>query len=165
MWWRRVRYVLALVALCALATCPAAHRACVAKRHAREAEKLLDALGDRVETIVAETGKVPPLAAGPSPSPSCCDRGGTCEPDDTTWSAPGWRALGFSIDGDYRYTYQYIPDPSGASAIARATGDLDCDGTKTTLELRMVVVGKAGDPFGRMRPAIERGWTHESSSE
>ncbi len=153
--WRRVRYVLLLVALSALATCPAAYRSCTAKRHAREAEALLDTIADRVAATVVATGKVPPLPAGPTPLPSCCDRGGTCEPDDTTWTAPGWRALGFTIDGDYRYTYQYVPDPSGTSAIVRATADLECDGTPSQFELRLVVAGAS----------LERTWTKKDASE
>jgi hypothetical protein len=28
---------------------------------------------------------LPPTPAGPTPLPSCCDRGGTCEPDDATF--------------------------------------------------------------------------------
>lgn len=153
--WRRLRYALALVALCAIATCPAAYRACVAKQTAREADRLLDAIADRVAATVAATGRVPPLAAGPTPQPSCCDRGGTCDPSDDTWSAPGWRALGFSIDGSYRYTYQYLPDPGGASALVRAVGDLDCDGTSSSYELRLVVAGKT----------VERSWTRKDPYE
>src|SRR5260370_11708311 len=103
MLWRRLRYVLALVALCAIATCPAAYRSWTARRHAREADRLLDDLADRVAAVVAATGKVPALAAGPTPQPGCCDRGGTCEPADE-WTAPGWRALRFSIDDRYRYS-------------------------------------------------------------
>ena len=139
--WRRVRYVLLLVALCALATCPSAYRSCTNKRRAGEAQELLDVIGDRVAAIATATGKVPPVPAGPTPMPSCCERGGTCEPDDSTWSAPGWRALGFTIDGDYRFTYQYIPDPSGTSAIVRASGDVACDGTPSVYELRLDVAG------------------------
>ncbi len=149
MWWKRVRYVLALAALCAIATCPAAKRACVAERRAEEADDLLDYLGDRVAETVQLTGKVPPLAAGPSPQTSCCDQGGSCNPDATTWATPAWRALRFSIDNSYRYTYSYAPDPDGRSAILRATGDLDCDGTPAHVELRITVNGSQ----------VERTWT------
>ncbi len=150
MWPRRVRYVLLLAGLCAIATCPTAKRACTANQQARESKGLLDYLGDRIEATVATTGKVPPLPAGPTPQPGCCEQGGACSPDPAQWDAPGWRALGFSVDGDYRYTYQYIPDASGAGATLRATADLACDGTGyvDTLELR--VDGKA----------VTRTWTH-----
>jgi len=142
MWARRVRYVLLLAALCAIATCPTAKRACTANQQAREATTLLDYLGDRVEAAVAETGKVPPLPAGPTPTPGCCEQGGACSPDAATWDAPGWRALQFSIDGEFRYTYQYIPDPNGLGATIRATADLACDGTAYLDTLELHVDGK-----------------------
>jgi hypothetical protein len=152
MWWRRVRYVLVLTALCAVATCPAAKRACTADVRAREAETLLDYLADRVAEGVAATGKVPPVAAGPTPVPGCCEQGGTCAADAISWDAPGWRALRFSIDGDFRFSYQYEPDSSGASAILRATGDLGCDGTTRIDELHVSV-----DSDGK---SVTRTWSH-----
>ena len=129
MWWRRLRYLLMLAALCAIATCPAAKRACTAKNAlARRPRISLSYLADKVAAAYASTGKVPPTPAGPTPVPSCCEQGGTCKPDPTTWDAAGWRELGFSIDGNYRYTYSYVPDPSGTvgdvcapSAISTAT--------------------------------------------
>ena len=145
MWARRARYVLGLLGLCAIATCPTAKRTCVAHRHAEEAREILGYLGDRVAQAVAATGKVPPAPAGPTPSPGCCDRGGTCSPDPSLWDAPGWRALQFTIDGDFRYSYEYIPDPSGDAATVRATGDLDCDGVSSRYELRLTVHGSTVD--------------------
>ncbi|HUJ57270.1 MAG TPA: hypothetical protein VLX92_02210 [Kofleriaceae bacterium] len=151
MWWRRARYVLALVGLCALATVPIAKRGCTAKARAREADQLLDYLGDRVADAVTATGKVPPAPAGPTPAQGCCDQGGACAPDAATWDTPGWRALGFSIDGDYRYTYQYLPDPDGAGATVRATADLDCTGATSTVELHLAVKDRA----------VQRTWTRK----
>jgi hypothetical protein len=143
MWWRRVRWFLTLIALCAIATCPSAKRSCTARNRAREADDLLSVIGDRVASVVATTGKVPLTPAGPSPQTSCCDQGGTCSPDASTWSAQGWRELQFSIDGPYRYTYQYIPDSSGQSAVVRAIGDLDCNQTTALYELRLTVQGSS----------------------
>ena len=113
--WRRVRYVLALLALCAIATCPAAKRACNAKIRAREAEQLLGVIADKVEQHVAVTGRVPGTAAPLTPQLACCEQGGQCQPDPATWAAPGWKELEFSIDDPYRYAYEYAPDPSGQS--------------------------------------------------
>jgi hypothetical protein len=155
MWWRRLRYVLLLVALCAVATCPAAQRACTAKARAQEAEQLLGFLADRVEAAIAATGRVPPIPAGPTPQPSCCDRGGTCAPDPDAWSAPGWRALAFSIDGEHRYAYAYVPDPGGRAALLRATGDLDCDGEPALYELEIRL--EPGGP--------QRRWTRKAPYE
>ena len=155
MWWRRLRYVLLLVALCAIATCPTAKRSCTAKTRAAEADELLEYLADRVAAHVAATGRVPATAAGPTPQPGCCEQGGTCSPDATVWAQPGWRQLGFSIDGAYRYTYQYIPDPSGLSATLRAAGSLDCEGTTSSVEIKLTVVG------GK----VSRVWSHKASPE
>lgn len=141
MWGRRLRYILTLLALCAIATCPAAKRSCTAKNRSREAENLLNVLAERVATSVATTGKVPPTPAGPTPQPSCCEQGGTCKADPSVWSAQGWRELQFSVDGDHRYTYQYVPDASGLGALLRATGDLDCDDEPSIYELKLTVKG------------------------
>jgi hypothetical protein len=141
MWGRRLRYILTLLALCAIATCPAAKRSCTEKNRSREAENLLNVLAERVATAVATTGKVPPTPAGPSPQTSCCEQGGTCKPDPSVWTAQGWRELLFSVDGEHRYTYQYVPDASGQSALLRATGDLDCDDSPAVYELKLTVKG------------------------
>lgn len=153
MWWRRLRYVLLLIALCAIATCPAAKRSCTAKTRAAEADELLGYLADRVAAEIATTGRVPPTAAGPTPTPGCCEQGGVCSPDPAVWATPGWRELGFSIDGAYRYTYQYTPDPSGLSATLRAVGDVACDGKASGVELKLTVVGgKVSRAWSRKPP-------------
>ena len=141
MWGRRLRYTLTLIALCSIATCPSAKRSCTAKNRSREAESLLNVLADRVATVVATTGKVPAAPAGPTPQPSCCEQGGTCKADPAAWTAQGWRDLQFSVDGEHRYVYQYVPDASGQSAILRATGDLDCDEAASLYELKLTVKG------------------------
>ncbi|MGH2899517.1 MAG: hypothetical protein ACRDMZ_12635, partial [Solirubrobacteraceae bacterium] len=107
--------MLLLVALCAIATCPAARRACLARTRAAEADQLLGYLADRVAAQVAATGRVPSTPAGPTPKGCCGANGGggagepggaggasgdgVCGPDAALWAEPGWRALGFSIDG------------------------------------------------------------------
>lgn len=151
--WKRLRYVLGLAALCAVATCPAARRSCIARNRAREADDLLDWLGDKVAMRVALTGRVPPTAAPLTPAPSCCEQGGTCEPDATTWAAPGWRELDFTIDGPYRFSYEYVPDSSGQSAVLRAVGQVDCDAPALTVELSLTVHGTL----------VERTWSHATA--
>jgi hypothetical protein len=142
MWWRRLRYVLLLIALCAVATCPAARRACTTKQRDAEADALVGYLAGRVAAHVAAHGRVPATAAGPTPARGCCEDGGVCRPDAATWAAAGWRELAFSIDGAHRYVYQYVPDPGGLSAMLRAVGDVDCDGSASTLEVKLTVVGR-----------------------
>jgi hypothetical protein len=154
MWWRRLRYVLLLIALCAIATCPAARRSCTAKLRAAEADDLLGYLADRVAAHVAATGRVPPTAAGPTPPTGCCEGGGTCLVDPALWTAPGWRELAFSIDDEHRFSYQYTPEPSGLAATLRATGDVACDGTVRVVELQLTVAG------GQVR----RAWSHRTAA-
>jgi hypothetical protein len=151
MWWRRLRYLLLLAALCAIATCPAAQRACTARTRAAEADELLGYLADRVADRVATTGRVPPTAAGLTPAIGCCEQGGTCAPDPATWAAAGWRELTFSIDDPHRFAYQYTPDPSGLAAVVRAVGDVACDGAPRVVELRLTVTG------GKVARAWSRG--------
>ncbi len=139
MWWRRVRYLLLLTALCAIATCPSAKRACTANTQAQEAEDMLAYLADQAALAHAAHGKLPAAPAGPTPALPCCDQGGACAPDPAQWSAPAWRALAFSIDDEHRYTYQYVPDASGTSAVLRATGDLDCDGQQAVFEVKLEI--------------------------
>ena len=47
------------------------------------------ASAETVAQTVAATGKDPLTPAGPSPVPSCCDEGGTCKTDATTWAPAG----------------------------------------------------------------------------
>ncbi|MBS1121468.1 MAG: hypothetical protein H6Q90_3696 [Deltaproteobacteria bacterium] len=155
MWWRRLRYMLLLAALCAVATCPAAKRSCTARNRSQEAEDLLGYLAERVEASIVATGRVPAVPAGPTPLPSCCEQGGTCSPDATLWATPGWQALGFSIDDDFRYTYSYVPDPSGRSAVVRAVGDLDCYGESSLYEVEVRIA-----PDG-----VQRTWTRKNPYE
>ena len=139
MWWRRVRYLLLLTALCAIATCPSAKRACTANTQAQEAEDMLGYLADQAALAHAANGKLPATPAGPTPALPCCDQGGACAPDPALWSDPAWRALAFSIDDEHRYAYQYVPDATGTSAVLRATGDLDCDGQPALFEVKLEI--------------------------
>jgi len=153
MWWRRLRYVLLLIALSAVATCPAAKRACTAQHRAAEADELLGYLADRIAAHVAITGRVPATAAGPTPAVACCDHGGACSPEPTQWETPGWQGLGFTIDGDHRFAYQYTPEAGGLGATLRAVGDVDCGGTPREVELKLNVTG------GK----VSRAWTHKAA--
>jgi hypothetical protein len=140
MWWRRIRYVLVLVALCSIATCPSAHRSCRATVRAREAEALLEVLTAELTRLAATTG-LPTTAAGPTPAvASCCEQGGQCAPNPALWQGEPWRALRFSLDAPARYAVQYAPTRNGA--VVRVLGDLDCDGVLASYELRASVLGR-----------------------
>jgi hypothetical protein len=140
--WRKVRYLLLLLALCAMATCPAARRAWLRRERAKEAPLLLDSLADRVQAVWKERGRFPQEPAGPTPPlGSCCDQGGACDVDAAQWQRPGWAVFGWSIDDPHRYSYQYEPVAGGKAVILRAIGDLDCDGKTGTYELRLEPAG------------------------
>ncbi|HLL24374.1 MAG TPA: hypothetical protein VK427_19720 [Kofleriaceae bacterium] len=155
MWWRRLRYVLLLIALCAIATCPSAKRSCQAKNRADEADELLGYLAARVSAYVAAHGHVPPTPAGPTPLPDCCEQGGVCAEDVSRWQTPGWQALQFTIDGEHRFTYSYVPDASGRAAVLRAIGDLDCDDVTSLYEVEIKI-----DATG-----LRRKWTRKNPYE
>ncbi len=139
--WRRIRYVLVLIALCSIATCPAAHRSCRAKLRAREAPLLADTLAAELSRLVAAGAPLPTVSAGPTPPPgTCCDQGGQCEPDAARWTAEPWHALRFSMDKPHRYSVEYSPLPGGA--LVRVSGDVDCDGVIGSVSLRATVRGK-----------------------
>lgn len=139
--WRRIRYLLVLLALCAIATCPSAHRSCRAKARAREAEVIERALLDELRRKAAAQEPLPTAAAEPTPPLSaCCEQGGRCEVAPQTWAQEPWRSLRFSLDRPHRYSVAYAPAPQGA--VLRITGDVDCDGVLSSTVLRVKVVGK-----------------------
>jgi hypothetical protein len=136
--WPKVRYLLLLLALCAMATCPAARRHWLTRERAREAPLLLGVLGDRVEAVWKERGRFPQEPAGPTPPlGACCSQGGECAVDLDAWRSPGWAAFAFTIDDPHRYSYQYQLVDGGKAVVIRAIGDLDCNGTAGTYEVRL----------------------------
>jgi|GEM_PF-1320049 len=138
--WRRLRWLFALAALCTLATCPSAIRRCTVAQTAGEAPALLGYQVAQVRAYVTEHGQLPALVVGPTPPVgTCCASGVTCAPDATRWSDPAWRALGFSIDGRHRFSYQLARD--GAALVLRAIGDQDCDGVVATYQVTLTLDG------------------------
>ena len=56
-----------------------------------------------------------------------------------TWDTAGWAPLHFALTEPHYYAYTFsAPSSTGTSAVytALANGDLDCDGTQSTFELR-----------------------------
>lgn len=79
----------------------------------------------------------PPSTELTPPTPACVGGQPVAHmPDPTLWAAPGWQALGFSIEEPFYYQYQYLAEGEGPSArfTVRAIGDLDCDGVLSTFE-------------------------------
>lgn len=104
------------------------------KSKSTEAAQGVKKLYDGARMYHMEYGKFPE-SAGPTPREgSCCmSAGGKCMPDSTTWEHPTWTALRFAMDDPYQYSYTF--ESSATAFTARATGDLDCDGTYSTFEM------------------------------
>lgn len=56
----------------------------------------------------------------------------------STWDTNGWGPLHFALTEPHYYSYEFVSTGTGTSSVytARAHGDLDCDGTQSTFELR-----------------------------
>lgn len=137
MWWRRLRWLLTLIGLTALATMPIGWRACANDQRLSEARQLLAYLADQAKRGAVD-GQLPRAPVGPTPPiGTCCRQGGQCAVDQTQWRTPGWMALHFTIDDPHRFSYEYQPSPDGG-AVFRAVGDVACDGRLSILELHYV---------------------------
>ncbi len=77
-----------------------------------------------------------PASIGLTPARSCCEQGGKCMPDQTTWNNESWAALNFSVDDPYYFQYEFTSSGTEKNAkfTARAIGDIDCSGRKSVFE-------------------------------
>jgi len=104
----------------------------------------LDKLGKRAKEVYVETEAFPAQAAPLTPEIECCKQnaGGKrkCAAAAPDWDKPAWRALDFALERDAFFRYSYTPSADGKSFVATAVGDLDCDTTAITYELRGEVV-------------------------
>jgi type II secretory pathway pseudopilin PulG len=75
-----------------------------------------------------------PISVGVTPAVVPAARHVTDAPG--TWRQPTWEALSFAIDDPHYFSYQYDSEGSGATAsfTARALGDLDGNGVRSTFE-------------------------------
>lgn len=77
----------------------------------------------------------PAATAAPVPAASCCaSANGLCETKRTDWKG-AWAKLGFYAEGPSPFQLSYESSKKG-EMVARAIGDLDCDGTEVVWELR-----------------------------
>ncbi len=78
----------------------------------------------------------PPDAAPMTPPEGACckTQDKKCAPTPTDWQHPSWQALSFEIADPHYYSYALEPTADGF--VAKAVGDLDCDGTFARYELR-----------------------------
>jgi type IV pilus assembly protein PilA len=104
-----------------------------------------------MERVAADGGvsacQLPP-AAGPVPAAgTCCgafggadsDGDDRCDGDEAEWDA-AFGSLKVPYPGSHYFTYELLPDPRSTepAMILRATGDLDCDGVRSTFERYLV---------------------------
>ncbi len=89
---------------------------------------------DHVTNLGEALPKQFPVSAATTPARTACVGGSSTKtiPAPGMWDAPTWRALNFSVDDPFYYRYEFVSD--GKSFTARATGDLNCDGTLSTFE-------------------------------
>jgi hypothetical protein len=98
------------------------------KKKAKKSEAVLQLhmIEKRMKVLHAEQAQFPTLSV-PVPTQSCCGSGHPqhkCESIPAEWDA--WRELDFYIDEPRYYQYGITSTPTGF--VARAVGDLDCDG-------------------------------------
>jgi hypothetical protein len=82
----------------------------------------------------------PPELAYPDSVPLTPERvpqGGRVLDPPGTWSHSTWRRLGFSWDVEHSYSFEFEShnSPKGAVFVARAFGDLDGDGVRSTFSV------------------------------
>jgi type II secretory pathway pseudopilin PulG len=102
-----------------------------------EAALQLNKISKSAKRAYIETGKYPEGSAPLTPPQPCCGQPNNhCAAVPQLYGAdPVWRALEFQIDQPTLFQYSYSASPDGQSFIAKAVGDLDCDGTFITYEL------------------------------
>jgi len=84
-----------------------------------------------------------PDAVTLTPDSGCCAAGGSnakCSPADGDWAQASWEALDFRMVDPHYYAYAYEGGGTTSNFTAKATGDLDCDGTTSLFTLYAEVV-------------------------
>lgn len=124
------------------------------KSKGSESELMLTKLEREADRYAIEHGEFPRAAAPLTPATPCCDG----DPkrrcfDAQSWQSPAWQELDFSIDRPHRFQYSYESD--GKTFTGRAVGDLDCDGSTITYEIRGVISDSGRAAFSKHGPIGE----------
>jgi type II secretory pathway pseudopilin PulG len=108
-----------------------------------EAALQLNKLGKNAKRVYAETSRYPAGSAPLTPAQPCCGQPTNhCAAVPALYAAnPAWQALDFQIDEPTLFQYSYRASADGQSFVAKAVGDLDCDGVFITYELTGTVDG------------------------
>jgi hypothetical protein len=113
------------------------------KSKTSEAQLQLRKIETRVKTFHVEQQRLPPSASDMPAAPGCAEPKHPMRSQSDWFAAGGWREMDFTLDEPSRYTYRWVAEvPTGANAhgYALAIGDLDCDGTLSTLRLDITKV-------------------------
>lgn len=102
-----------------------------------EAEMNLERIKKSMKAHYFEMAVFPTGAAPLTPAAACCEGPNhKCPPNPADWADnPVWSLLDFDVSDPAYFQYSYESN-DGKSAVARAVGDLDCDGTTVTFEMR-----------------------------
>jgi type II secretory pathway pseudopilin PulG len=116
-----------------------------------ESDLMLRRIEQSAERYAIENGELPRAAAPLTPAAPCCDGGPDRKCFDVqSWQIPAWRELDFSIVEPHRFQYSYESD--GKTFTGRAVGDLDCDGSAVTYEIRGVIGDSGRTTFSKHGP-------------
>jgi len=110
-----------------------------------EASVQLHKIASKAKEEHAINGSFPIAKIPLTPGDTCCvenfQNKFKCGPKQALWSGD-WTKLDFQMDEPHFYQYSYESD--GKTFVAKAVGDLDCDTTMITYEVRGTsVAGKA----------------------
>jgi len=120
------------------------------KARSTEAEVELRRLERAVRGYHIMNGELPVDRAPLTPASSCCER--ECEAAQNEFQTAAWQKFDFAVYGRQHFQYSYESD--GKSFVAKAVGDLDCDGVDVTYTL--VIDVRDGDAHGEITKPSNR---------
>jgi hypothetical protein len=110
----------------------------IRKSKTSEAKINLKRLMMSVKTAWAENNTLPAsIPMSPALGACCQAPDHKCPPEGPAFAAAGWDKLDFSLDDPHYYSYEVVSAPD--LVTLRAKGDLDCNGTYSTFEIKMPV--------------------------
>jgi hypothetical protein len=102
---------------------------------AEVAAQFLEMIRFAAATYAAGGKGFPVGTAGPIPAAPCCESAdGLCHSEESDWAGI-WKKIGFHAAGPNPFQFSY-ESKDGNTMQVSAIGDLDCDGTSVTFQLR-----------------------------
>jgi type IV pilus assembly protein PilA len=100
--------------------------------------------GDSSGRILAKQFPQNPASISPNVGACCLVAGKKCRPQPSLWTDASWKALNFSVDDPFYYSYQYTSTGTDTSSkfSIDAYGDLNCNGVYSTYERKGSVDSK-----------------------